>query len=661
MIRKLIVPGSIVVALLCISSILTPKALRAGEDWLPVSAEDLAMKDNPKSPGAHAMILNRELFIDAKQSYQTEYVRIKIFTEEGKDQGDIEIPYDRKQSKVQDIRARTIRPDGSIVNFKGEVYDKELVKSNGVKILAKTFSLPEITPGCIIEYKYHQQFDTDRYWNIEWVVQGSLFTREARFATKPSDSSYAPNLYWREFMVPGNSKPEKQKDGSFAMEVRDLPGITEEDLMPPENAMRARVAFYYKSLEEPQNETSEQYWRRMGKKWNEGMEKFIDKKGALQGAVAQAVGASDPPEVKVQKLYERVQEIHNTTWDVEKTVKEEKREKQKENNNVEDVLKRGYGNALEVSYLMVGLARAAGFDSSMVWVAPRNNNSFYPDMQDQMQLSAFIVWIRANNKDLYVDPASKFYPYGILPWYETGVSGLRVNKQGGDMVSVPLADPKDAVRERLAEMHYDEDGTLSGKLTINYQRAWGAEWRESEREEDEAGRLKTMQDQIKGWLPNEATIHIEKMMGWEKTSEPLQIEASVKIPGFATPAGHRILVPVTFFAPAQPSYFRHEKRINSIYFHYPYTEKDSLSIQFPPVLKIESVPAETKNSPGAGFLYDVTATQNAGTVKIDRQLVIGGILFPVSAYPALRQFFSRVKTADDSQIVLGMGQTSQAR
>ena len=42
----------------------------------------------------------------------------------------------------------------------------------------------------------------------------------------------------------------------------------------------------------------------------------------------------------------------------------QKREKQKEPANVEDVWKRGYGDGIEITWLFLGLARAAGF-----WIA----------------------------------------------------------------------------------------------------------------------------------------------------------------------------------------------------------------------------------------------------------------------------------------------------
>ena len=59
--------------------LLQSETSRAKDDWLPVPPEDLALKDNPASPGAHAMILYREAFIDSAGAFETEYYRYQDF------------------------------------------------------------------------------------------------------------------------------------------------------------------------------------------------------------------------------------------------------------------------------------------------------------------------------------------------------------------------------------------------------------------------------------------------------------------------------------------------------------------------------------------------------------------------------------------------------
>ncbi len=104
------------------------------------------------------------------------YERIKIFTDEGKKYADVEIPYDRDVYSITSVRARTIRPDGSVVEWNGKLLDKTIVKSHGYKVQAKTFTLPEVEPGSIIEYKYRQSLNSNYLYDITWEVQKDLFT-----------------------------------------------------------------------------------------------------------------------------------------------------------------------------------------------------------------------------------------------------------------------------------------------------------------------------------------------------------------------------------------------------------------------------------------------------------------------------------------------------
>lgn len=180
------------------------RAVPAGNDWLPVPPADLALKDNPASPGANAMILYRRSFVDARRagidgSFDEEYVRIKIFTPEGvKAEANPAINFRKEDSDVVDVRARTIRPDGSIVNFDGKVFEKIVEKTGESGYLAKTFSLSNVEPGCIVEYKYRQQFKPRLLYSEHWVISGPMFTRDASFSISPyvPRSSLDPTLFF---------------------------------------------------------------------------------------------------------------------------------------------------------------------------------------------------------------------------------------------------------------------------------------------------------------------------------------------------------------------------------------------------------------------------------------------------------------------------------
>jgi len=65
----------------------------------------------------------------------------------------------------------------------------------------------------------------------------------------------------------------------------------------------------------------------------------------------------------LRKLYARAQQVRNTSFEVEKSEQEQKREKEQGINNVEDLLKAGQRERAAINWLFVGLARAAGFQA----------------------------------------------------------------------------------------------------------------------------------------------------------------------------------------------------------------------------------------------------------------------------------------------------------
>ena len=100
----------------------------------PVTPEELKMTSEPLAPGAPAIILYRQVDRDDRgnTAHENDFFRIKILTEEGRKYGDIEIPFFKSGgNNIVAIKARTIRSDGSVVNYDGKIYDKAIVKSKG--------------------------------------------------------------------------------------------------------------------------------------------------------------------------------------------------------------------------------------------------------------------------------------------------------------------------------------------------------------------------------------------------------------------------------------------------------------------------------------------------------------------------------------------------
>jgi hypothetical protein len=632
-------------------------AVRA-DDWLPIPPEDLALKDNPAQAGADAMLLYRQVDVDAKLSSVANYMRVKIFTQKGMKQADVEIPYNRVQGTIEGVRGRTIHPDGSISEFDGKTFDKVVEKNGHEKYMAKTFTMPDVQPGSIIEYRYREQLDDKYYWSIEWIVQSELFTRQARFSIKQSDSMYAPYLVFREYGLPAQDMPKSQGGGSYGLEIHDLPGIEDESYMLPKNILMARVQFFYLNPGDPTNENSDQYWKRTGKKWNENLDHFASKGGAVAAEVSKTVGANDTPEAKLRKIYARVLQIRNLSIETSKSQQESKAENLKPNANAEDVLKRGAGNARDINFLFVAMARAAGFDATSVYVSPRNTSIFVKESQDSRQLGADVVWVKAGSQEYYLDPGARFYRFGLLPWYEASAAGLRLSKQPNDFISTPSPVFSDAVITRHAEVNIRDDGGAEGKIVIEFAGQEAGQLRVENRDEDETGRKKALEDKIKQWLPAGADLEVTNVTNWDDVEQSLRVEGTVKITSTVNAVNRRMLMPVELFRNEQIGYFESQRRSNDIYFPYPYQEADDLLFHLGGRYKADSMPAPQKVDRG-GAIYEMSATQQGDGVEVKRSMTLKSFLFGKEVYPALRSFFSLVKTDDDAQVLLQSSPTAK--
>ena len=624
----------------------------AADDWRPVSADDLALKDNPKQPGADAMVLYRQVDVDAKNASVINYLQVKIFTAAGvKAQSDIELEYDKANESIQAVHARTIQPDGTISEFNGQTFDKEIVKGRGIKVLAKTFTIPNVHPGTVIEYRYRQQYDDNYYWNLQWVVQHDLYTRDARFSIKPDESAYSPELLYRLYNLPAAIKPKKEGNGIYTLDVQDVQGIEQEEMMPPVGVLESKIEFFYRSPDEPDRETTAQYWNRIGKKWNAQVEKFVNKKKEMSDEVSKIVAASDTPEQKLTKIYDRTLQIRNLDFEDSKSEKEAKQEKIKPNENVDDVLKHGYGTGIDVNWLLIGLARAAGFDSQDVRAASRSQDIFQPDRQASNDLNEEFVWVHAGAKDYYLDPAAHFYAFAELPWYESGASGVRVTKDGAQMISTADPNSGDNTIVRQADVQVENSLAMSGTIKVDLIGQDAATLRMDERKEDESGRKKALADEIKSWLPVGATFEVTSIANWADVEKPLHVEGTFAIPPVSAAASQRLLLPLEIFPATEAASFQTEKRVNAISFPFPYEKADDIVIQAPLGYAVQSLPPAQTINLGA-VSYTIAASKQSGGFEVKRHLVVNGILFGKENYPTLRAFFSRVKTDDDAQTLL---------
>jgi hypothetical protein len=646
----------------CAFAILAFAAMRStrsveADDWLPISQDELKMTSVPEAPGAPAVILYRQVDRDdsAKTGNEQDYVRIKILTEEGRKYADVEIPYFRDQGNIVSLRARTIRPDGSIAMFEGKAYDKTIVKARNVKYLAKTFTLPDVQVGSIIEYRYTEDMVENYVYNSHWILSDELFTKQAKFSLLPN-KDFALRWSWPIGLPPGVQPPKQEPATRLVrMDASNIPAFQIEDYMPPANELKYRVTFEYS--ESSAESDPAKFWKQQGKTLNSQVESFLGKKKDLEQAASQMVSPSDAPEVKAQKIYARVQQLRNTSFAVEKTDQEQKREQAKAIKTAGDLLRAGGGDGRDITWTYLGLVRAAGIEAYPVWVSSRDQYFFNAKAMSVNELNANVVLVKLNGKDVFCDPGTAFAPFGLLPWNETGTIGLRLDKDGGGFVQTGLPESAASVVERKADLKMSEDGSLSGKVTMTFSGLEALRRRIEERNEDEAERKQYMEDQLKEFVPVGIDVELTNKPDWNSSSPTLVAEYNLKVPGWATAAGHRALVPVGLFSATEKQLFTHRERVHPIYFQFPCQRKDDVSIELPLSWKVTTIPP-SKLQDSKAVVYDLKIANENGVLHMTRLLRNDLLVIEQKQYPSLQGFFQIVRTGDEQAIVVQPGMAS---
>lgn len=627
----------------------------------PITAEETTLKDNPAAPGSPAMILYYAVDTDNTKSTETESLRIKIFREEGKKYADVEIPYYEKFSRVDEIRARTIGPDGHTTEFNGQIYDREILKSKKLRVSAKVFSLSDVQPGSIIEYSYqvHSDFKVPNEFRhpeayrftrgfalpaARWEVQRDLFLKHGRFVLHPVKGVPFKSVIQN---LPGEPAVNRDSDGFPELNVDNIPAFEKEEFAPPASALKGRVGLFYTAG----FYSVDNFWTEAARSLAEGLGSFYGKPKAVERELERLIDPKDPDLTKLRKLYDRAHQIRAVNYAGEKSEKEMKQENLKENKNVEDVLTHGYAYPNEINLLLVSMARAAGFRAYPMRVVQRDQSFFVKEDPDERQLNALVVAVEVGGNMIFLDPATPFCPFGLLPWEETSVGGVVVDQVRPSVAKTPVSKSADAIARTVARLRLDQSGGLSGNVRISYSGQEALSLRLAALRQDDVARRKVLEESLSNKLSQGASVKLLRADGWDNENEPLTTEFEVEIPGFATPAGSRLVLPLNVFHTRDKNPFASPQRLHPIYFEYAHEAYEDLNIDLLPGFEVESLPEQKKSDQGAAY-YEIVPKQDDKALRVNRSYRIGGNYFEPKMYPGFREFFSRVLAGDSQQVLL---------
>jgi hypothetical protein len=602
------------------------------------------MTSDPKAPGADAVILNYEEKEDDVYKTQVFHARIKVLTDKGKEAATIRIPYERGFSKVSEIKGRTIHSDGAVVPMTATPADLMDVKTKNFQINMVVFTLPDVQVGSILEYRLEIRYDEAWVWSPNWRVQQKYFVHNAHYSFLMSNHLVQVMFFPR--TKPG-THVEQPTPGRFAYDVTDVPPAPAEDWMPPLNSFIWHIEFYYSAITD-----RNQFWEEAGKAWAKNAEHFSSPNKTIQEAAAGIVASGDTEEVKARKLYDAVLKLENTSFTRVKTEAERKREKLKDIKSADDVWKEKSGTANELALLYVALARAAGLQAVPMQVVDRNEAIFDMSYFTLRQLDDYIAVVTLGGKDIFLDPGQVDCPFGLLHWKHTMAGGLRVGPRGAIVGQTPGNTYQQNLMQRIADLEIAPDGAIAGSIRFVMNGQQALHWRQMAIREDADEVKKRFNEWMHEFVPEGVTVDFDHFLALDDHNANLI--GIVKVSGqLGSVTGKHVFLPgLLFESRAKHPFVTEDHREIPVDLHYPQRIMDDVTYRLPEGLVVESGPQKT-TIPWADHAELRMASQpDKSSLRIVRSLAYNFTLLDPSDYGALHDFYQKVATADQQQVVL---------
>lgn len=650
----------LLVLFVCVVGLVPTPAVAAFDDWKAVDPTELALKTPTVEKEADAEGLFWEVRIDDSPDGDlifNHYLRVKVFTDRGREsQSKIDLPFGNfygGEVKIKDIAARTIKPDGSIVELKKEdIFERTIVKVSGLKVKARSFAMPSVEPGCIIEYRWREVRVKSTAHYLRLQFQRDIPVRRVQYLIKPYD--YA-GLSFASITMHGQSSPwMKEKNGFFSTTMTNMPAMQEEAYMPPEDQVRTWMLVYYNRGDSRPDATK--YWNEVGKSFYDDNKSLIKPNDEVKKLAASLIAEAETDDEKLQRIFDYCRtNIKNTTNDASGLSAEE-REKLKENKSPADTLKRGMGNGRDIDTLFAALANAAGFDARIALSPDRGDLFFDKALPNSYFIDPRNIAVKVGGVWKFFNPGYNYIPYGMLLWREEGEQALITDPKQPIWVDTPMSPPEKSQIKRRAILKLTEDGVIEGDVSVEYSGHWAIDRKEEIDEESETQRLDRINSEFKGQM-SAAEISNIKIDNVTDSVKPLVYTFHVRVPGYAQRTGKRIFIQPAFFQRGVDPLFATAGRKHPVFFHFAWSEDDYVQIELPSGYALDNAdaPAPFRSGKISEYKPSLSVTSDGKMLVYKRLFFFGGndaVLFPLEGYPAIKGYFDQLHKQDNHNIAL---------
>jgi hypothetical protein len=623
-------------------------------EWFPIEKSELARTKPKLDPDAPAEVSIWDVRIEDRlnsgtdlQHLRTNYLRIKIYTEAGRDKyGKVELSHYGK-SNIINISGRTIKPDGTIIDLKKDaVFDRVDAKTKRFRARSKSFALPDVKVGDVIEYQWLLVQDDAYTFYEQLEFQREIPVLEVTYHLKPlSFPGFGLGMRGIGYNCKLKSFTDDGK-GFFSTGQTNMPAYVEEPRMPPEDAIKAWALVYY---EEDKKLVPEKFWGDMGKKTWETYKPLMKANKEIKRKAEEITASAGTPLDKVVAIEDFVRaNIKNVNHD-SSGLTSEQRTKFKPNKDPSDTLAQGMGTGTDANLLFASLVNAVGIDARMANIPDRGSIFFNPNYTTRYHMRAVNIAVMIDGKWKFFDPATPYVESGMLRWGEEGVRALISDPKEGFFVETQFSPPVRSATVRRGRFKLEEDGTLTGLAQLHYKGHVSVSQKNHYDGMSEADRNEELKKELTARFPD-AEIQSVKLNNISDPKKQVEIAYRLKIPGYATRTGKRILLEPCFFERGIAAQFKNSKRVNPIYFPYAFMEDDEVAIEIPDGWDLDNPMVPGAGQFGLGeYKVNIVKSTDGRTIVYRRVFDWGRdmrIVFPAENYEQLKKIHDYVYEQD---------------
>jgi len=413
-------------------------------------------------PQAGALILSCDEKIEVTAEgtkVSTLHYLIKILNERGKDDfSEAQVDYDSTYEKVELEYARTIKPDGTVVDV-GARHIRDVSRYLNFPLYSNArvyiISFPEISSQAVIEYKvriYSYELINKKDFVLNYPVQSSEPITKADFTLvlpkeRPLHQKTVSDKYNDFGAVLTPLKEAKNDRAIFLWQFKNIPQIIPESNMPPNVEVNPTIRL-----------STFDSWQDIYDWWWKLAKDKIIADSAIKNKVKELTRDKKSEEDKARAIY------NFCAKDI-RYVAIEYGEAGYEPHKAEDTFKNKYGDCKDKAILLVTMLKEAGL---CAWSVLISTNDYYNLIEDfpSVSFNHAIAAMPLNGKTIFMDTTAETCSFGFLPQDDQNRKVLVFKEDGYKIENTPLYPAESNLSRQDFSMMIFSDETMQANKSI---------------------------------------------------------------------------------------------------------------------------------------------------------------------------------------------------